>query len=154
MAGAAKFAIASTIAVLLGVQVVVVPEFARSMATYAPEFAALETSGVVMTGLLILCAQTALVCVWRLVTLAARNLVFEEAAFVWVDVILGCLIAAVLLVIAGVGVIGDAGAGGPAVLLGGFVAVVCIVAVACVVAVARGLLRAAVDMRVEMARVV
>lgn len=42
-------------------------------------------------------AQVALVCVWRLVTMVRRGTVFSHAAFRYVDVIIGAIIAAALV---------------------------------------------------------
>ncbi|MEU4272884.1 DUF2975 domain-containing protein [Streptomyces sp. NPDC026092] len=42
-------------------------------------------------------AQVALVCVWRLVTMVRRGTVFSHAAFRYVDVIIGAIVAAALL---------------------------------------------------------
>ena len=42
-------------------------------------------------------AQVALVCVWRLVTMVRRGTVFSHAAFRYVDVIIGAIVAAALV---------------------------------------------------------
>ncbi|MFJ3476434.1 MULTISPECIES: DUF2975 domain-containing protein [Streptomyces] len=42
-------------------------------------------------------AQVALVCVWRLVTMVLRGTVFSHAAFRYVDVIIGAIVAAALV---------------------------------------------------------
>jgi hypothetical protein len=42
-------------------------------------------------------AQVAVVCVWRLVTMVRRGTVFSHAAFRYVDVVIGAIVAAALL---------------------------------------------------------
>jgi hypothetical protein len=42
-------------------------------------------------------AEAALVCVWRLVTMVRRGTVFSHAAFRYVDIIIGAIVAAALL---------------------------------------------------------
>ena len=42
-------------------------------------------------------AQVALVCVWRLVTMVRRGTVFSDAAFRYVDIVIGAIVAAALL---------------------------------------------------------
>jgi hypothetical protein len=41
--------------------------------------------------------QVALVCVWRLVTMVRRGTVFSDAAFRYVDVVIGAIVAAALV---------------------------------------------------------
>ena len=41
-------------------------------------------------------AQVALVCVWRLVTMVRRGTVFSHAAFRYVDIVIGAIVAAAL----------------------------------------------------------
>lgn len=41
--------------------------------------------------------QVALVCVWRLVTMVRRGTVFSHAAFHYVDIVIGAIVAAALL---------------------------------------------------------
>jgi hypothetical protein len=51
----------------------------------------------VITILGIATAQVALVCVWRLVAMVRRGTVFSHAAFGYVDVIIGAIVAAALV---------------------------------------------------------
>ena len=55
------------------------------------------TSLRVITILGIGTAQVALVCVWRLVTMVRRGTVFSHAAFRYVDVVIGAIVAAALV---------------------------------------------------------
>ena len=51
----------------------------------------------VITILGMVSVQVALVCVWRLVTMVRRGTVFSHAAFRYVDVVIGAIVAAALL---------------------------------------------------------
>ena len=50
---------------------------------------------ITLLGMVIL--QVALVCVWRLVTMVRRGTVFSDAAFRYVDIVIGAIVAAALL---------------------------------------------------------
>ncbi len=50
---------------------------------------------ITILGMVIL--QVALVCVWRLVTMVRRGTVFSDAAFRYVDIVIGAIVAAALL---------------------------------------------------------
>ena len=63
----------------------------------------LQWPGVVAAAFFVLCLQAALVCVWRLLTLAREGIIFNIRAFAYVDVILGAIIAATLIVVATLG---------------------------------------------------
>jgi hypothetical protein len=51
----------------------------------------------VITILGMVSVQVALVCVWRLVTMVRRGTVFSHAAFRYVDVVIGAIVAAALV---------------------------------------------------------
>ena len=51
----------------------------------------------VVTILGMLSVQVALVCIWRLVTMVRRGTVFSDAAFRYVDVVIGAIVAAALV---------------------------------------------------------
>jgi hypothetical protein len=51
----------------------------------------------VITILGLVSAQVVLVCVWRLVTMVRRRTVFSSAAFRYVDVVIGAIVAAALV---------------------------------------------------------
>ena len=55
------------------------------------------TSLRVITILGMVSVQVALVCVWRLVTMVRRGTVFSHAAFRYVDVVIGAIVAAALV---------------------------------------------------------
>jgi hypothetical protein len=55
------------------------------------------TSLRVITILGMVSVQVALICVWRLVTMVRRGTVFSHAAFRYVDVVIGAIVAAALV---------------------------------------------------------
>jgi len=130
MSRAAQAGVGVLLAALLGLQAWVVPNVADGFAQIAPEFEGLRTPGVALVGILLLCVQLALLCVWRLLALAGDGRLFEDRSFRWVDAIIGCVGAAMVLVVVGCGVIGEAGAGSP------FILVLCVLAVALGLAIA------------------
>ena len=96
--------------------------------------------------------QVALVCVWRLVTMVRRGTVFSDAAFRYVDVVIGAMVAAALVwfavtVLNGPGQRADPGV---TVIMGGIG--VAILGVALLVLVLRMLLAQAVERDIEAAR--
>ncbi|MFI9650290.1 DUF2975 domain-containing protein [Streptomyces sp. NPDC052040] len=63
-----------------------------------PEGGSLPQSALrVITILGMVSARRALVCVWRLVAMVRRGTVFSHAAFRYVDVVIGAIVAAALL---------------------------------------------------------
>lgn len=96
--------------------------------------------------------QVCAVCVWRLLTMVRREEVFTPRAFRWVDVIIGAIAAAAVLVLA-LGVVlapGEAVAPGMVLLIGG--AALVLGGIALVVLLLRLLLAQAVDRDTEARR--
>jgi len=133
-------------------QTVMVFLLARDLDDLDPELAYLRTPILAITVLTILAAQVVLVCVWRLVTMVRRGTVFSPAAFRYVDVVIGAIVAAALLVFALGAVLapGEAVPPGMVLLIGG--AGVAVLGVALVVVVLRMLLAQAVARDVEAAQ--
>jgi hypothetical protein len=103
----------------------------------------------VVTILGMVSVQVALVCVWRLVTMVRRGTVFSHAAFRYVDVMIGAIVAAALVWFA-VTIINAPGQRedpGVTVIMGGIA--VGILGVALIVLVLRMLLTQAVARDVE-----
>jgi hypothetical protein len=94
-------------------------------------------------------AQVALVCVWRLVTMVRRGTVFSHAAFRYVDVIIGAIVAAALVwfAVTAVNAPGQRADPGVTLIMGGIG--VAILGVALIVLVLRMLLAQAVARDVE-----
>ncbi|MCX4808087.1 DUF2975 domain-containing protein [Streptomyces sp. NPDC058682] len=98
------------------------------------------------------CAQVALVCVWRLVTMVRRGTVFSHAAFRYVDGVIGAIVAAALLwfAVTAVNAPGQREDPGVTVIMAGIG--VAILGVALIVLVLRMLLTQAVARDVEAAQ--
>jgi hypothetical protein len=136
----------------LFVQTVMVPLLAEDLDGLNADHAYLRTPFLVITVLGIVTVQVVLVCVWRLVTMVRRGTVFSHAAFRYVHIVIGAMVAAALLVFA-LGVVlapGEAVAPGVVLLLGGVG--LAILGVALIVLVLRMLLAQAVARDVEATR--
>ncbi|MFJ8664484.1 DUF2975 domain-containing protein [Streptomyces sp. NPDC093600] len=134
------------------VQAVMVPLLASDMEGLDPDVAHLRTPVLVITVLGIVAAQVVLVSVWRLVTMVRRGTVFSHAAFRYVHIVIGAIVAAALLVFA-FGVVlapGEAVAPGVVLLIGGVG--VAVLGVALIVLVLRMLLAQAVARDAEAAQ--
>ncbi|GIH75944.1 DUF2975 domain-containing protein [Planobispora longispora] len=98
------YALRAVLALLLAgsvfVQAVMVPLFAADLEMLKPEFAYLRLPLIAIPFLGIVTAEVILVCVWQLVTMVRRGTVFSHAAFRYVHIVIGALVAAALLVFA------------------------------------------------------
>ncbi|MFG3092798.1 DUF2975 domain-containing protein [Streptomyces antibioticus] len=96
--------------------------------------------------------QVALVCVWRLVSMVRRGTVFSHAAFRYVDVIIGAIVAAALVwfTVTGLNAPGQRDDPGVTLIMGGIG--VAILGIALIVLVLRMLLAQAVARDVEATR--
>ncbi|GAA4894846.1 DUF2975 domain-containing protein [Streptomyces coeruleoprunus] len=134
------------------VQAVMVPLLAVDLKGLDADVAHLRVPLLVIIVMGIVTVQVVLVCVWRLVTMVRRGTVFSHAAFRYVDIVIGALVAAALLVFALAVVLapGEAVAPGIVLLICGLV--VAVLGVALIVLVLRTLLAQAVARDVEAAR--
>jgi Protein of unknown function (DUF2975) len=96
--------------------------------------------------------QVALVCVWRLVTMVRRGTVFSHAAFRYVDIMIGAIVAAALVwfAVTAINAPGQRDDPGVTVIMGGIG--VAILGVALIVLVLRMLLAQAVARDIEASR--
>ena len=139
-----RIVLAMLLAGSLFTQGVMVPLLAIDLNELDPDYAYLRTPLLVIAVLGIVTIQVVLVCVWRLLTMVRRGTVFSDAAFRYVDVVIGAVAAASLLTF-GLGVIlapGEAVAPGIVLLIGG--AGVLVAGIALIVFVMRMLLVQAV----------
>ena len=106
----------------------------------------------VITILGMVSVQVALVCVWRLVTMVRRGTVFSDAAFRYVDVVIGAIVAAALVwfAVTAINAPGQRDDPGVTLIMGGVG--VAILGVALIVLVLRMLLAQAVARDVEAAQ--
>ncbi|MGW0363087.1 DUF2975 domain-containing protein [Streptomyces sp. NPDC002990] len=134
------------------VQGVMVPLLGADLEEVGSELAHLRVPVLVIVLLGVATAQVVLVCVWRLVTMVRRGTVFSHAAFRYVHVVIGAMVAAALLVftLAVLLAPGEAVAPGVVLLMGGVV--LAVLGVALIVLVLRMLLAQAVARDVEAAR--
>ncbi|MGW5364534.1 DUF2975 domain-containing protein [Actinopolymorpha pittospori] len=134
------------------VQAVMVPLIAIDMEDLGADLAYLRTPFLVITVLGVVTVEVVLVCVWRLVTMVRRGTVFSHSAFRYVDVVIGAIVAAALLVFA-LGVLlapGEAVPPGMVLLVGGVG--LGVLGVALIVFVLRMLLAQAIARDVEAAQ--
>ncbi|MER6459443.1 DUF2975 domain-containing protein [Streptomyces sp. NPDC001288] len=105
----------------------------------------------VITVLGMVTAQVAVVCVWRLVTMVRRGTVFSDAAFRYVDTVIGAIVAAALLwfTVTGINAPGQRDDPGVSVIMAGIG--LAVLGVALIVLVLRMLLAQAVARDVEAA---
>jgi len=106
----------------------------------------------VITALGMVAVQVALVCIWRLVTMVRRGTVFSRAAFRYVDVLIGAIVAAALVwfAVTGLNAPGQRDDPGVTVIMGGIG--LAVLGGALVVLVLRMLLAQAVARDVEAAQ--
>jgi hypothetical protein len=149
-------ALRAVIVVLLAgslfVQGVMMPLLAADLDGIDTELPYPPAAFIVVLVLGVVTVQVVLVCVWRLVTMVRRGTVFSHAAFRYVHIVIGAVVAAAILMFV-LGVLlapGEAVAPGIVLLVGG--GAVAILGVALVVLVLRMLLAQAVARDVEAAR--
>ena len=95
-----------------------------------------------------------LVCVWRLLTLVRADSIFTPRAFVWVDVSLGAVVFATVLVVATLGFLLTAPAGSPSIVLLCLLGIVVGAGLSLLLVVLRGLLRKASQLEHDLSEVV
>jgi len=141
---ALRIVLSCALAGSLFVQAVMVPLVVNDMEGADPEVLALRAPLVVIIVLGIVTTQVVMVCVWQLLTMVRRGTVFSHAAFRYVDIVIGAIAAASLLMFT-LGVVlapGESAAPEVVLLIGG--AALVIAGIALVVLVMRTLLAQAV----------
>jgi Protein of unknown function (DUF2975) len=94
---ALRIVLAMVVAGSLFVQLVMMPMLATDLDGLDPDYAHLRTPLIAIPVLGIVTVQVVSVCVWRLVTMVRRGTVFSHAAFRYVDIVIGAVVAASLL---------------------------------------------------------
>ena len=116
-----KVLIGAMLAVAVAVQAVVLPMLAAEAEASFPEVAYLRTPLTVLAVLAIACGEAALLCIWRLLSLARRGTFLTKRAMHWVDALILSLVAGTGMLAAISGILArdpQTGGGGPAVGLG------------------------------------
>lgn len=142
------------LALLLASQTLVIPEVARITAVRNPDVAWLEVPGIIGAVLFLALIQVTLVCIWFLLSLVQADRIFRVEAFRYVDVILGALIAAGVVILASYLVIVASRSVSLSLSLLAVLGVVVSAALALLVVVLRGLLRKALELEQDMSEVV
>lgn len=133
----------------LFVQAVMVPLLNADLEGLNPHYAYLRVPLLVIIVLGLVACQVVVVCVWRLVAMVRRGTVFSHAAFRYVHVIIGAIVAAAIDVFALAFLLAPGEAVAPGVVLLICGVVVAILGVALVVLVLRALLAQAVARDIE-----
>lgn len=150
----AKVVIVVALLLSLVGQVLFVPMLAAEAVREVPEAEGLRWPGIIGCVAIILCAQVALVCMWRLLSMVAKEHIFDRRAFRVVDVMIGCAVAAAVLFAIAFLILTIANAMPPVVaifLIMGFFGAA---GIALLLVVMRGLLQKATALEHEMAAVV
>ena len=135
-------------------QVLIVPLVAAETARANPEVGYLRLPGIVGCVAVIACVQVALVCVWRLLSMVARDSIFRPSAFRLVDVIIGSVLAATVLLVAAFVILQAAQALAPGVMIMLFSGTVTGTGLALLLVVMRGLLKKATELEQDLEEVV
>jgi hypothetical protein len=151
---ALKALIVVLLALLLASQVLVIPEVARITALRNPDVVQLEVPGIIGAVVFIVLIEVTLVCVWFLLSLVQTDRIFRVEAFRYVDIILGALVAAGVLILASYLVIVANRAVSLSLSLLAILGVVVSAALALLVVVLRGLLRKALELEQDLSEVV
>lgn len=150
----AKAIIAILMAISLAGQILIVPLMADEVVREFPEAAYLRWPGIVGCVAIVACVQVALVCMWRLLSMVARESIFRPSAFRYVDAIVGATVAATALCLVALGILGAARTLPPAVMLLLLMCVVGGIGLALLLVVMRGLLTKATELEHDLAEVI
>lgn len=151
---ALKSLIAALLALLLFCQIGVVPAVAAQSAVRYGEVAYLQVPGIIVGVAFLVCVQVVLVCVWRLLSLVRADSIFSERAFGDVDVALGAVGFATLLVLVALVTFLATGMSTPSITLLCLLGVVVGLGLTLLIVVMRGLLRKASRLEHDLSEVV
>jgi peptidoglycan/LPS O-acetylase OafA/YrhL len=91
--------LASTFVALVLGQLFSLPGTFAHMAEESPEDAYLRWPLTVVAVLELVCVQVVIVCTWRLLTMVRDDRIFSERSLVWVDAIVGAIVAGWVLLL-------------------------------------------------------
>jgi len=149
-----KALIAVLLALLLICQVWFVPVYAARVAGMNPEAEFLMIPGDIIAVVFVACMQVVLICVWRLLSMVRESSIFSEGAFAWVDVILGAVVLATVLILGSLIGLMVLNMVPPAAFILGILGTVIGSGLALLVVVMRGLLHSAFRLEQDLAEVV
>ena len=95
--GLLRIMLALTFSALVAFQVMSFPGMFAHMAKEEPDLAYLRWPLTAFTAVEILCVQVVIVCTWKLLTMVQQGRIFSEDALRWVDVIIGAIAVAWLI---------------------------------------------------------
>ncbi|AGZ41721.1 DUF2975 domain-containing protein [Actinoplanes friuliensis] len=140
-------------AVLVFLQTFSLPGQFRYMAEQSPDEAYLRWPLTAVTVFWVLCVQVVIVSTWKLLTLVRKDRIFSDDSMVWVNVILGAIVAG-WTVLVGVFLYVGFNASDPGVPLLLFLMVVGVTVLGLLMVVMRALLRQATTLRTDMQAVI
>lgn len=149
-----KALIAVMIGALVVCQIFVVPWVAAQSAWRYHEIDYLQVPGIVIGILFLVCVQVVMVCVWRLLSLVGKDAIFSERAFPDVDVSLGSVGFATLLVLVTLVTLTASGVSNASITLLCILGIVVGVGLSLLIVVLRGLLRKAYQLELDLSEVV
>ena len=152
MAGLRVF-LALLFGILVLFQVMSLPGQFAHMAEESPEMAYLRWPLTAITVFWVLCIQAVIVSTWKLLTLVKNDRIFSEVSFAWVNVIIGA-IAAAWVVLLGLLLYVGFRADDPGLPLLLFLMLVGVAALGLLMVVMRELLRQATALRTDMESVI
>ncbi|MDO5065670.1 MAG: DUF2975 domain-containing protein [Propionibacteriaceae bacterium] len=103
--------------VVIACQGFVVPIVAAEVVTQFPEVAHLQWPYILLADLVLVCFLPAVLAVWKLLNLVARQETFTPTSLGWVDLIIGCAATATVLALSGAAHLSWLSIGGPPVAL-------------------------------------
>jgi hypothetical protein len=151
---ALKTLIIALLALLVVCQVAVVPAVAAQSAVRYGEVAYLQIPGVIVGVAFLICVQVVLICVWRLLSLVSTESIFSERAFPDVDISLGAVGFATLLVLVALVTFLATGMSTASITLLCLLGIVVGVGLTLLIVVLRGLLRKASQLERDLSEVV
>jgi DUF2975 family protein len=135
--------------VLVVFQTLSLPGQFRHMAEENPNDAALRWPATIVAAFLVLCVQVVVVATWRLLSMVQEDRIFSEAAFKWVNAIIGA-IGAAWLVLAGIFLLVGFNADDPGPIMLLLLVLVGVTVVGLLMLVMKALLRQATALRTDL----